>query len=367
MNAAALALAVMSTLAQGQGRPQLSEAEAARHTVADYLGDWAPSNIDVSQADFIVVQDGSGTHASLQAALDAVPEAASRPGRRFVIEMRPGTYREQICVRGRAPITLRGSGPGVLIVGSHYNGQAKRPDEPANPCAPNLGAASYGTAGSASVAIFSDDFQAAHLSIANDAMDGVRGDQGYPPMASNSGGAQAVALMTEGDRLQFDDVRLIGHQDTFYVRGPGRVQVTRSLIAGDVDFIFGNARLVITHSTVQSRAGRRGGGPVLAPSTGAEAAFGFLVINSRFTAEPGLPPGSAPLGRAWDAGVAPGTYVPGRSPNGQALVRDSELGAHIGPWAASTSRRPFAASGELFNRLSEYRNEAPPIMGGQCK
>ena len=36
-----------------------------------------------------------------------------------------------------------------------------------------------------------------------------------------------------------------------------------------------------------------------------------------------------------------------------AVVRDSEIGTHIGPWTASTSRRPFDAA---TNRLSEFNN-----------
>jgi pectin methylesterase-like acyl-CoA thioesterase len=103
----------------------------------------------------------------------------------------------------------------------------------------------------------------------------VRLGVGYPPGASESGGAQGVALTVQADRVQLEHVRLLGHQDTLH--GPaarsgfrGRVYVHDSLIAGDVDFIFGNATLVIDRSTILSRGGRRrppNGGHVLAPST----------------------------------------------------------------------------------------------------
>jgi pectinesterase len=123
-----------------------------------------------------------------------------------------------------------------------------------------------------------------------------------------------------------------------------------------VDFIFGNAVLVIEDSTVLTRAHRRTpghGGIILAPSTAADVPQGFLVTRSRFIGEPGLTAGSTALGRAWDAGVKPGTWVAGTSPNGLAVVRDSEIGAHVGPWQASTSRRPFDAT---VNRLAEFNN-----------
>jgi pectin methylesterase-like acyl-CoA thioesterase len=141
------------------------------------------------------------------------------------------------------------------------------------------------------------------------------------------------------------------------------VLVRQSLIAGDVDFIFGNARLVIEQSTILSRAGRRSPGErgiVFAPSTAADERLGFLVVDSQLLAEPGLKPQTVALGRAWDYGVAKGEWQPGRSPNGQPLIRDSALGPHLYAWAASTSRRPFAASGEQAARLSEYNNRPEP-------
>ena len=121
--------------------------------------------------------------------------------------------------------------------------------------------------------------------------------------------------MTEGDRIQLEDVHLLGHQDTFYVRdvadGAGdRVYVRNSVITGDVDFIFGSATLVIEQSLILSRANRRtpgSGGHVLAPSTAAKRSLGMLVHNSRLLAEPGVRAASISLGRAWDFGVAKGT------------------------------------------------------------
>ncbi|MBI3369515.1 MAG: hypothetical protein HY021_14030 [Burkholderiales bacterium] len=360
-----------------QPRPQLDDAAAARHRIADYLaqGDepWRPAALRDStawRADFIVAADGSGTHRTLQAAIDAVPVRSATGARRYRIQLQPGTYREVVCAQDKAPFTLVGNAAdpaAVVIVANHYNGEAKRAGvDAANPCLPALAASSFGTPGSASVAIFSDDVQLAHLTVANDSMAGVRDGVGYPPGAGESGGAQGVALMTQGDRIQLADVQLRGHQDTFYVRratlGAGaRVLVQDSRISGDVDFIFGNATLVIDGSTIVSRTGRRApgqGGHVLAPSTDAEVKLGLLVVNSRLVGEPGLKDGAISLGRAWDSGVAAGAYQAGVSPNGQALIRDSVLGAHLGPWAASTSRRPFSASGADTNRLFEYRNTA---------
>lgn len=382
--------------AQGQAaappdaRPQMTDTDADRHRVHDYLAQgpspWQPpalASLARAPADLVVAADGSGHHRSLQAALDALPAAGSS-SRRHVVRLKPGLYRETLCVRDKAPFALVGDpadASAVRLVDGRYNAQTTGPGGAVvNPCVAAPGGAAagtVGTAGSATLAVFSDDVQLAHLTVVNDALDTVRDGQGYPPGAGESGGAQAVALMTQGDRLHLHDVRLVGHQDTLYVRAaPGaaaaRVLVEHSLVAGDVDFIFGDATLVVRHSTVLSRGGRRTPGErshVLAPSTPQHQRLGFLVTDSRWLAEPGLAPASVSIGRAWDAGVPRGQWQAGVSPNGQALVRNSHVGGHITGWAASTSRRPFGSG----NRLSEHRNtlvdhgverEVLPVDGG---
>jgi pectate lyase/pectin methylesterase-like acyl-CoA thioesterase len=293
--------------------------------------------------------------------------------------VRPGTYRGPLCVQGKAPLRLVGEpsdARAVTLVDSRYNGMPKTPGAPAHPCLPPTAADRHGTSGSATAVIASPDVLLAHLTIANDATDINR--PGATPIQD---GAQAVALLTLADRIQLENVRLLSHQDTFYVRrptpqAPARVFVRGSVIAGDVDFVFGNATLVIDDSTLVSRSDRpraplqgvqgdsaAHSGVVLAPSTPAHATLGFLVQRSRFVADAPLPGGSVSLGRSWDEGVAPGTWQAGVSPNGQALVRDSLLGPRIGGWTASTSRRPFVAPGSAAghtNRLAEHSNTALP-------
>ncbi|QTN26321.1 hypothetical protein HZ993_13320 [Rhodoferax sp. AJA081-3] len=370
-----MASLAVSAWAQETARPQVLPAAAADYTVEAYLAQgpspWSPADLSGwrdMRPDVVVTPDGSTGFTSLQVALDAVPPAS--PGaRRVVIGLAAGTYRGQVCLRDKVPVTLVGLGrqpSDVRIVASRYAGDSKRPGvDTGNPCLPAVDAPTYGTFSSATLALFSNGVQLVNLTVENDAMNAVRAGVGYPAAAAEAGGAQAVALMTQGDRIQLENVHLLGHQDTLYVRSaPGktgdRVYMHRSLVAGDVDFIFGAGTLVIDDSTILSRAGRRAageGGHVLAPSTAAQTSLGMLVTNSRWISEAGLRPGSVSLGRAWDQGIAKGAWQPAASPNGQAVVRDSVLGAHIGPWAASTSRRPFSATGEQANRLLEWRNQ----------
>lgn len=350
-------LGLMLGSAIAQDRPQLAPAQAAAFTRDAWLGDWVPEpGSDRSRwpAD-AVVRHGQ----SLQAALSDLPPAT---GQRRYVRVEPGEYRGAVCISGLGPITIYGVGSpeAVKLVDRRYAAQPKPADVPAHPCIPAIGATTVGTAGSSTVVIAQDEVRLAGLTIANDAMDGVRGGQGYPPGAGESGGAQAVALMTRGDRIQLDAVSLLGHQDTFYADGKGRVRVANSRIAGDVDFIFGAAKLLIEHSLIVSRAGRRApgeGGIGLAPSTPPDQGLGLLISDSRWIVEGGTPS----LGRAWDAGVkkpeAGGQWVPGQSPNGQALIRDSLLDARLQPWVASTARRPFDAKS---NRLAEFNNLTLP-------
>jgi pectinesterase len=362
-------------------RPELTESQASRHTILGYLehtgpvtaparDGWNPSkgvgDVQTFRPKYTVAATG-GSHTTVQGAIDAA-RAAGGTSRVFV-RVSPGTYREVVCVpEGAPPITLYGSSADAartVIVYDNYNGKPKPVDQPANPCHPSIGSATYGTFGSATFAVNASDFQAKNLTFSNDTEENALTN------------VQAVALMTQGDRLSFENVRLLGNQDTLYVKTPSPGTIARayfkgSYIEGDVDFIFGRATFVLDGCEIKyltARQGKKGGNP-LAPSTDSRNPFGILVINSTFSAEPGTADGSVQLGRAWDEGqknvptyaanVKTGVY-----PNGQALVRDSELGPHIkrdAPWrSAATTDRPFnSRQGTLpANRLHEYMNRGP--------
>jgi pectinesterase len=85
-----------------------------------------------------------------------------------------------------------------------------------------------------------------------------------------------------------------------------------------------------------------------------------LLVNATLSADAATQPGTIALGRAWDEGVASGSYVAGTSPNGQLLIRNSTLGSHIraaNPWDKSTSGREYSDTG---NRFAEHRNSTAP-------
>ncbi|HXN33571.1 MAG TPA: pectinesterase family protein, partial [Polyangiaceae bacterium] len=300
-------------------------------------------------ANFTVAADGSGTHATVQAAINAATGSA-----RVYILVKAGTYRELVCVKaGSPPITLYGASADATQVAIVFNNYALTQGT-ANPCG---GSATWGTFSTATLMAFANGFQAKNLTISND----------YAATASGTG-QQAVALMTQADQIVLENVRLHGFQDTFFLHTPAattvsRVYVRNSYIEGDTDFIFGRATAVLDGCTINYVSARKQGGTIVAPSTDPGNPYGFLVLASNLTSDSGTTANGVSLGRAWDNGVAAGSYVPGTSPNGQALIRESTLAADIrraNPWAAAaTSARPFSSTGANANRLYEYRNSGP--------
>ncbi|BFO22716.1 hypothetical protein SHKM778_91040 [Streptomyces sp. KM77-8] len=109
-----------------------------------------------------VAKDGSGQYSTVAAAVNAVP---ANNASRVVISIKPGTYRETVKVPSNKPhITFQGSGGSrkdTVIVHNNAAGTQK-PD----------GSGTYGTSGSATVAVEADDFQARNLTIANDFNEG---------------------------------------------------------------------------------------------------------------------------------------------------------------------------------------------------
>jgi pectinesterase len=370
----------------GQGtpmRPQLTNEQASHYTILKYFergGDlaapvtdnWDPTDgigdVTILTPRFTVAPSG-GTHTTVQSAIDAAVSAGGSD--RIDIAVAPGTYRGMVCVPASAPpLTLYGTDPdptATVIVNDAYSGKTKANGESANPCNPNLSGTTYGTSGSATFAVYANDFRAKSLTLSNDT------DEAAVGAAS---GVQAVALMTQGDKLIFDNVRVLGNQDTLYVKSPGSAVVSRAYfkncyVEGDVDFVFGRGTVVLDDCELKYLATRvpAGSGNVIAPSTDARNPYGMLVIHSRFTAQ-GAAAGTAYLGRAWDEGagdlagyaaaVATGIY-----PNGQALIRDSVLDAQVrplDPWrAAATTNRPYSSTAGMYpaNRLYEHENTGP--------
>ncbi|MEU0894603.1 pectinesterase family protein [Streptomyces massasporeus] len=276
-----------------------------------------------------VAQDGTGQYRTVQAAVNAVP--ANNPSR-VVIAVKPGTYRELVKVPSNKPhVTIQGTGGSRKDTTIVYNNAAGTPKP---------GGGTYGTGGSATVAVEADDFQARNLTISND----------FDEKANQSlDGHQAVALRTAADKVFLDGIIVSGDQDTLLLDTAskdrlGRVYVSNSYVIGNVDFIFGRATAVVDKSviTLKKRWNGTSAGYVTAPSTAANRK-GFLIANSTVNGD--VSAGSFHLGRPWHAGGD-------ASLDPQTTVRNTSLSNAIksAPW---TDMSGFSWKDDRF---AEYKN-----------
>ncbi|KAG6504437.1 hypothetical protein ZIOFF_036770 [Zingiber officinale] len=184
------------------------------------------------QADAVVAADGSGTHTTIQEAIEFVTLKASddgvssEKGSTKVIYVKAGTYKEYVNVaRKQNNVMLMGDGKGKsVIVGSRSVGE---------------GWTTYRTA---TVAAMGSGFIAKGLTIIN-----------------NSGPSkhQAVALRVGADKSVVYQCSIQGYQDTLYTHS-NRQFYTETDIYGTVDFIFGNSAVVLQNCYIQPR--KPGGG-----------------------------------------------------------------------------------------------------------
>ncbi|GKQ18105.1 pectinesterase [Klebsiella michiganensis] len=386
-------------------RPQLTAAEAATFTIERYFaqggalsapdGPWSPSPVHLPQTESAWRVAPSGApFTRIQQAVNAAIGQHGAQEARIYIRIEPGIYRETVYIpEGAPPITLYGVGDSPeevrieLAIDSQFSvaryrqrvnsQQQYREGDPAwyqyALCAGRT-SKTIGTNCAAVVWSQSADFQLLNLSVANSLLDTVDG-----------GTHQGVALRTDGDRVQLENVRLLGRQDTLYVNTSNRrneavtdrisrVYVKDSYVEGDVDYVFGRANAVFDNVHFHTVSTRRSPEAyVLAPNTLPDNPYGFLVKNSRFTGDGGYQ-GSfkAKLGRAWDQGAGKTGYLAGKTANGQVLIANSIIDQsydRLSPWgAAATTARPFrgntSAERQLddvaFNRLWEFNNRWQP-------
>lgn len=195
-------------------------------------------------ADITVAADGSGNVRTVQEAINRVPDNNLK---RFVIEIKPGTYTEQVRVPANKPyISLIGSDAKKTLLTFNLS---------------NKEAGS--TSASYSTYIGGHDFYAENLTFEN----------------SFGEGSQAVAVLTEADRIVFRRCRFLGWQDTLYTKN-GRQYYQDCYIEGRVDFIFGQAAAYFENCEIHSK----GDGYITAPMRfAADEPAGLIFSNCHLT------------------------------------------------------------------------------------
>lgn len=214
--------------------------------------------------DAIVAGDGTGQFTTVQDAINAAPQTTG-PRNRWVIYVKPGTYRELVYVqREKRFVTLVGDDPARTII--TYNLKAADVGLDGKP---------IGTFRTPTLVIDADDFTVENLTIENAA-----GPVG-----------QALALRVDGDRLTVRNSRLLGWQDTIFLNR-GRQYFADSYIAGHVDFIFGGATAFFERCHLHAWRD----GYLTAASTPPDQRVGFVFVDSIVTGDAEV---RAYLGRPW--------------------------------------------------------------------
>lgn len=238
-------------------------------------------------------------YTTIAAAIEALPENQEEA----VISVGQGIYFECLTL-SRPNTVIIGEGPDKTIISFNLYARQIMPD-----------GIKRGTFRTQTFFIDADNVTLKNLTIENTAGFGQKF-------------GQAVALYADGDRLTFENVHLLGSQDTLFTaplppteyepggfRGPkehaprrdGRHLYKDCYICGDVDFIFGGATCWFENCEIFSKKNTSLPdtpsplweiyGYVTAASTPEGREFGYVFKNCSFTSD--CPKNSVYLGRPW--------------------------------------------------------------------
>ncbi|MEQ4723600.1 pectinesterase family protein [Nonomuraea sp. B19D2] len=153
----------------------------------------------------VVAADGSGDHATVQDAVNAVPAGNTRP---VIILVRKGTYRQQVVIPADKPhISLVGDtrDPREVVLTFDASAATQKPD----------GSGPYGTSGSASYTISAPDFTPEKYLAGGDGWSPVRRHRPIPRepgrevLPRDDGWASATTGTTGGSAARPEDVHVV--------------------------------------------------------------------------------------------------------------------------------------------------------------
>jgi pectinesterase len=228
--------------------------------------------------DAVVAFDGSGTHTTVQAAIDAAPSAATaaKPHR---ILVKSGIYKEHVVVPAEKPFLQLLGEPGEAertVITLDTNVKTPVPGDASGKTLP--------TPDSATVLVHAADFTAENITFEN--------------TTSREARVQALAFYVTGDRAALRRCRFLGWQDTLRADAPkgkiARQYFADCEITGHVDFIYAAGTAVFDRCHIHARAD----GYLTAASTPETTPFGYVFLDCKVTAASEVEKGFF-LGRPW--------------------------------------------------------------------
>ncbi|KAK7392293.1 hypothetical protein VNO78_20727 [Psophocarpus tetragonolobus] len=196
--------------------------DSARHHGRKLLAKPDKTDQSVVVNDIVVVsQDGSGNFTTINDAIDAAPNNTAADAGYFLIFINEGVYQEYVSIaKTKKYLMLIGEGINrTIITGNHSVGD------------------NFTTFNSATVAVVAQGFVAVNITFRN--------------TAGPSKG-QAVALRSGADMSTFYSCSFEGYQDTLYTHSL-RQFYRECDIYGTIDYIFGNAAVVLQNCNIYSR------------------------------------------------------------------------------------------------------------------
>merc|ERR1712137_1484728 len=217
-----------------------------------------------------VAKDGSGNFSTIN---DAIRNIPLKHDGRYVIYIKEGIYNEAVNLTSAyANITVYGDGPKKTIVTGNKNVKDGTK-----------------TSHTATFVASGDGFMAIDMGFHNTA-----GPEKH----------QAVALRVQADRSIFLNCRMEGYQDTLYAQ-THRQYYRSCVIAGTVDFIFGDAAAIFQNCVLVVRRPLDNQQNIVTAQgrTSPRETTGFVLHHCRFTADSKLVPDKdkipSYLGRPW--------------------------------------------------------------------
>jgi len=252
------------------------------------LGDWSFSTRAAPPAGPDLVVGADGDFGTVQGALNFLMQnvAKATPA---TVTIRNGIYRELLYLRGKDNVTLRGeSRDGAVIQYTNHDtlnagtGGSQAPG-------------SAGTSGGRSVFLVeaSDMLSIETLTLRNTTL----------RSPSISAQAETIYFNNDAGRLVARETNFFSEQDTLHLKGWSWFY--RSLVAGNVDFIWGSSKAALFEESeirsVGDTSNAASGGYILQARVGAATDMGYVFLNSRLTHGPGPGPlqGDVPNGATW--------------------------------------------------------------------
>lgn len=258
--------------------------------------------------DIYVNQDGTGDYTTITDALEGVRAYMEYT---VTVHIANGVYKEKIVIPSWLKnVVFEGeSADGVVITNDHHANIDK-----------------MGTFRTYTVKVDGSDITFRNLTIENNA----------PQLG------QAVALHTEGDRLHFENCRLLGNQDTLFTGGKNaRLYFGNCYIEGTTDFIFGPATAFFSKCQIHSKRNSY----ITAASTPEDVEVGYVFDSCKLTSEPDVT--KVYLGRPW-------------RPYAHTVYINCDMGKHILPIGWHNWGKE---SNEKTSRYGEYGSKGPGAQG----